>query len=144
MKRIFVSSLVILLGVATLVIPNFSSYLDTSTLLFNLSTFLADHPEFTCPVGVIAILAGITYSALIVLDRIRTNTAFVIQKADVDDYGDIDIHFPELVIGNRDELVYESFVTLEEHSKSVITLEKKKVRRFYDEIPAKKRIAFWL
>jgi hypothetical protein len=142
MKKIIVSIALILLGIAILIIPNFTAYIDTGSFYFDLSTFLKDYPAFTYPVGIIALISGIFYSLFIIFDSIRNNTIFIIQKADKEDYGDIDLHFPNCVIGGKDELVYENLITLSNHEKNVIDLEKKKIKNFYGRISLKKTIAF--
>lgn len=142
MKRIIVAILLIVLGIAIMIIPNFSSYVDTESFYFDLSKFLLDYPGFRFPVGISLIIVGLSHCAFVVVSSIKNNTAFIIQKADEDDYGDIDLHFPKCITFDREELVYENIITLKKHDEIIIELEKKKISRFYKRIPTKKRIAF--
>lgn len=142
MKRIVISVFLILLGIAIIVIPNFSSYLNTESFYFDLSKFLSDYPRFTYPLGVLLIVVGVLYCSFVVISSIKNNTAFIIQKADEDDYGNVDLHYSKRTTFGREELVYESIITLKQHNESIIELEKKKISRFYKRIPPKKRIAF--
>lgn len=142
MKKIFVPIFIIILGIVVLTMPNIVSYFDTSSFYFDLSTFLNDHPSFAIPSGVLLIVCGLIYIFLIIINSIREKTAFVIQKADEDDYGNINLIFPKIFIGNRDQLVYENVVTLENNNKDIIDLEKKKIKKFYTRIDPNKDIAF--
>lgn len=142
MKRFLVPIIFVFLGIAIVSIPNFSSYIDTSSFYFDLTKFLKDYPGFTYPVGITFILGGTAYSFLNIFDVVREKTVFIIQKSDEDDYGNVDLHFPKHTKGNRDELVYENVVTLNNHEKSIVDLEKKKIVRFYNRVEPKKKIAF--
>lgn len=141
MKTLIVSMTSILLGVAMLVIPGFITYIDTSSLFFDLSRFLSDHPGFTIPIGIVFITFGIVYLFLYFCDLNRDKTVFVVQKSD-DDYGDVDLHFPKIIIGNKEELIYENLLSLSIYNQTVVDLEKKKMSRFYNRIPKDKKLAF--
>ena len=130
MRRIIVSIAMVALGIAILVIPNFSSYVNTGSFYFDLSKFLIDYPGFTYPLGIFLIASGLLYASFIIISSIKKNTAFVIQKADEDDYGNVDLHYPNHITFGREELIYENIVTLKKHDESVIELEKKKLSRF--------------
>ncbi len=142
MKKLLFSATFTLLGIAIISIPNFASYIDTGSFYFDLAKFLKDYPGFTYPFGTLFILYGGVCFASIIIELRREKTVFVIQKADEKDYGDIDLHFPEHVIGSKDELVYENNISLNNYDSSIISLEKKKIMHFYKRIEPKKKIAF--
>lgn len=142
MKKLLFSATFTLLGIAIISIPNFVSYIDTGSFYFDLAKFLKDYPGFTYPFGALFIVFGSVYFASIIIELRREKTVFVIQKADEEDYGDIDLRFPKHVIGSKDELVYENNISLNNYDSGIIGLEKKKIMHFYKRIEPKKKIAF--
>lgn len=140
-KRAVYSTVSFLAGIFLLVIPNFLNYFNKDSFPFDFASFLTVYPALRYITGIGLVLIGVVEILYLLFFR-KDKTVFVIQKGSDGDYGNPDIHFPKLAIGNRDEMVYENLATLKNHDQAIVGLEKKRIRRFYENLPDKKAISF--
>lgn len=130
-----------LFGVLLLSFPAFLNYLNPNTMTFNLALFLNDYPVFRFVIGILLIVIGLGgFAYLFILSKYKT--IYVIQESSDGDFGSPDLHYPLLIKGDSDEIVYTNLATLNNHSKDIIELEKKRIRLFYEKLPKQKKIAF--
>lgn len=136
------SILLFVFGIAVLVYPGIVDYTNTGNWYFDLSRFLNDYPQLRYPFGIVSIIIGLAGFLLIFVHYKRKNTAFVIQQSGDGDYGNPSLSFPKLFIGSQEPLLYENVASQAINEQLILDLDKKKIRRFYENLKNRKRIAF--
>lgn len=135
-----ISSFVIILamGIIILVCPN---YLNTDSFIFNFSKFLKDNPYLTYPCGIIFIIFGIAGIACTFIGVYHKNTAYIINETFSNEFGQTNLFFPKFYLGSRDANHYVNLATTSSTSCGILNLEKEHIKKFYDSIKDKKRLA---
>lgn len=140
-KKLLYPVLFILMGLVVLVFPAFINYFNTDSFLFDFSSFLKDYPAFQYVVGISLLLFGV-FGVLYFIFLSKDNDVFVIHRASDGDYGSGGLSYSKTTKGDRDEIVFESIISLKDHAPDQIKLEKKQIKKFYSNLPADKKIAF--
>ena len=129
------------MGFIVLIFPAFIKYFNTGSFLFDFASFLQDYPAFQYVVGIALIVIGVV-GLLYVILLSRDGTVFVIHRASDGDYGSGGLSYSRFTKGDRDEMIFESIISLRDHTPDQIELEKKQIRKFYNNLPNDKKISF--
>lgn len=141
-RRIIYSSIAVLLGAVLLFFPPLISYVRTEGFLFDLASFLGDYPGFRFPLGAILLSTGLLGVAFEITDLIRKNTDYVIQQSGDGDFGNAELRFPWWAIGAQDPKIYKNLASLNRYDDATLSLDKERIKDFFDSLATKKRMAF--
>lgn len=140
--RIVIFACLLVLGASALIAPELLRYMNTGSWFFDVVLFLRDHPDYKLVFGIPMVLIGVGGVLFFVTDIFRGKVAFVIHRSAMGDYGNSTLSFPRIAIGTRDVARCDIWSSIKNPAPAVLSLDKKQIRRFYEYLLDKKRIAF--
>lgn len=141
-KWVIYSCIFILLGLFVLFMPNFIDYTNTSNWYFDLAKFLTDYPKVQLWFGICLIVVGVVGLVIAIFSCVKKNTSFVIQQSADGDFGNPSLAYPWYVIGTKDPNVYENIASIKRCEQNILDLDKKRIKRFYQNLKYKNGISF--
>lgn len=131
---IITNSLILLLGLCVLCIPDFLKYFNENKFYFDLAEFLNDYPLFRYPVGSGLVIIGGLDLVCSIFQIVEKKNVYVIQKGKNSDFGINDLHFPSCFAKKPEPLVYTNLCSFNETNDAILNLEKNNISNFYSQL----------